>query len=51
MSRRVRAQGRPVVFYPRVWSVVVVSLGCWFLSVLLVDFCFVLVRVGKGRWR
>ena len=36
-----------MVFYPRVWSVVVVSLGCWILAVLLVDFCFVPVRVGE----
>ena len=37
-----------MVFYPRVWSVVVVSLGCWFLAVISVRTCFVLVRVGEG---
>ena len=41
-------RGRPVVFYPRIGSAVVVSLGCWVLAAMVARTSVDVVRAGEG---
>lgn len=45
-----RAWGRPVVFYPRVGSVLLVSLGCWVLAAMVVRTCVEVAQAGEGSF-